>query len=143
VRDIEQSPLADKNMQRVTAVKVPNPAFMRGIQCISTCLGCLVISPSVLLSCGHTFCETCVVDITEERHNIHHISTIKCPFCANDETFSPRLLPPRAGYRILSLDGGGVRGIALIHLLAAIEKQCFGIPIFYLFDFIVGTSIGG
>jgi patatin-like phospholipase/acyl hydrolase len=28
-------------------------------------------------------------------------------------------------------------------LLAAIENQCFGIPITYLFDFIIGTSIGG
>lgn len=49
---------------------------------------------------------------------------------------------PTAGARILSLDGGGSRGVILIELLRAIEKAA-GHPINQLFDLICGTSTGG
>lgn len=44
--------------------------------------------------------------------------------------------------RILSLDGGGVRGIAEVRILAYIEKET-KLPICELFDLIGGTSAGG
>jgi len=59
------------------------------------------------------------------------------------EAFSPRLLPIESGYRILSLDGGGVKGLAQLTTLRHIEKKCFQIPVTQLFDLIIGTSIGG
>lgn len=46
------------------------------------------------------------------------------------------------GVRILSLDGGGIRGLACIRMLREIERQT-GRPIYDLFDLIVGTSSGG
>jgi calcium-independent phospholipase A2-gamma len=53
------------------------------------------------------------------------------------------LKPPNGrGVRILSLDGGGIRGLACIRMLREIERQT-GRPIYDLFDFIVGTSSGG
>lgn len=46
------------------------------------------------------------------------------------------------GYRLLSLDGGGIRGIVLCLMLIAIEKEV-GKPIKECFDWIAGTSTGG
>ncbi len=45
-------------------------------------------------------------------------------------------------FRILSIDGGGIRGLIPALLLAELEKQT-GRPIAELFDLIVGTSTGG
>jgi uncharacterized protein len=44
--------------------------------------------------------------------------------------------------RVLSIDGGGMRGIIPAMILAEIEHRC-GKPISRLFDLIVGTSTGG
>lgn len=49
--------------------------------------------------------------------------------------------PPKL-FRILSLDGGGIRGIIPALILAEIEKRT-GKRIHQLFDFIAGTSTGG
>jgi patatin-like phospholipase/acyl hydrolase len=68
---------------------------------------------------------------------------IECPFHRSSEAFSPRILPVQSGFRILSLDGGGVKGIAQLAIMKRIEKECFGIPIVQLFDLIVGTNVGG
>jgi len=46
-----------------------------------------------------------------------------------------------AGSRILTLDGGGMKGIMEIELLDQIEKAT-GRRIVELFDWIVGTSVG-
>lgn len=44
--------------------------------------------------------------------------------------------------KVLSIDGGGIRGIIPLTVLAEIER-CSGKPISELFDFIAGTSTGG
>ncbi|KAH3860848.1 hypothetical protein DPMN_023771 [Dreissena polymorpha] len=44
--------------------------------------------------------------------------------------------------RVLCLDGGGIRGIIILEILEAIEKEA-GKPIKDLFDWIGGTSTGG
>jgi patatin-like phospholipase/acyl hydrolase len=44
--------------------------------------------------------------------------------------------------RVLSIDGGGIRGVIPALVLAEIEKRS-GKPIFELFDLIAGTSTGG
>ena len=48
----------------------------------------------------------------------------------------------RKNLRILSLDGGGIRGLVLTQLLIAIEQEAER-PIHTLFDYLVGTSTGG
>ena len=46
------------------------------------------------------------------------------------------------GMRVLSLEGGGIRGLALIWMLQAIERRT-GRPIHELFDLVAGSSTGG
>lgn len=53
-----------------------------------------------------------------------------------------RPLPQGRGLRILSLDGGGMKGMATVRLLRQLELRT-GRPIHSLFDLIVGTSTGG
>lgn len=49
---------------------------------------------------------------------------------------------PKKTVRVLSIDGGGIRGIIPALILAEIEKLT-GKPIYQLFDLIAGTSTGG
>jgi patatin-like phospholipase/acyl hydrolase len=50
--------------------------------------------------------------------------------------------PHRSRFQVLSLDGGGVRGIFTAALLAGLEEMT-GTPVAAHFDLIVGTSTGG
>ena len=55
---------------------------------------------------------------------------------------TPLELSIHNGQRILSLDGGGLKGLILIEVLIHIEKLT-GKKIVELFDWIVGSSTGG
>lgn len=46
------------------------------------------------------------------------------------------------GLRVLSIDGGGVKGIVAIRVLAALERR-LGRPLHEVFDLVVGCSAGG
>ena len=50
--------------------------------------------------------------------------------------------PPARIRRVLSIDGGGIRGIIPAMVIAHIEKR-MGKPAYELFDLMVGTSTGG
>ncbi|KAL9078313.1 MAG: hypothetical protein Q9157_002776 [Trypethelium eluteriae] len=56
-----------------------------------------------------------------------------------------QFVPPTAGARILSLDGGGIRGVVPLVYLRKIEEHIsgFGAPIQDYFDLVCGTSAGG
>ncbi|KRZ04482.1 Calcium-independent phospholipase A2-gamma [Trichinella zimbabwensis] len=46
------------------------------------------------------------------------------------------------GIRLLSIDGGGTRGLMAIEILEALESACAGYRIHELFDYMVGVSTG-
>lgn len=46
------------------------------------------------------------------------------------------------GGRILCLDGGGIRGLVLIVVLRAVQRQAGSAPVKHIFDWIAGTSTG-
>jgi hypothetical protein len=107
------------------------------------CCGCLLLPTATTLLCGHSFCETCVTEIIGFNHVLHSLQTLPCIFCKEEKTYHPKFLPAGAGYRLLSLDAGGVRGLFYIRVLQWLETQCFDIPIRYLFDFFIGVGVGG
>ncbi|KAF5687085.1 hypothetical protein FCIRC_2473 [Fusarium circinatum] len=100
------------------------------------CLGCLFGRPEYRLPCEHVICETCVEDFDDTAVD-KRSSSDKWPFVTT-------IRPPLCGLRVLSLDGGGVRGIIELTVLNRLEKEIgLGIPIGSFFDLIVGTSTGG
>ncbi|KAI4844618.1 FabD/lysophospholipase-like protein [Aureobasidium sp. EXF-8845] len=111
----------------------------------ASCYGCLVNIPQHPLPCGHVLCANCVRDCGTRAHG--KIKLEHCPLHTHT-TFEPpweiTQKIDRVGIRILSLDGGGMRGIMELEVLRAIEKALGGnIRIQSFFDLIVGTSTGG
>ncbi|KRY60151.1 Protein dif-1 [Trichinella britovi] len=47
-----------------------------------------------------------------------------------------------SGIRLLSIDGGGTRGLMALEILEALESACAGYRIHELFDYMVGVSTG-
>lgn len=106
------------------------------------CFGCLLAVPTEPLHCcDQALCVACC-QLMQSKNNG------ACLFCGQSATTRPwraqLLSRPElaAGYRILTLDGGGVRGLVQLTVMTAIEQK-LGLSIKQLFDFIVGTSTGG
>ena len=69
----------------------------------------------------------------------------RCPVCLDvfPKPFQIRPQPPTAGGRVLSLDGGGVKGIIELEILQQLCDLVGGdLSVDNLFDMVVGTSIG-
>lgn len=115
----------------------------------TSCFSCLIAPPEHALPCGHVLCTPCVqaFGVTRGRYKIE---MTYCPLHheESDGQFRPRwpvmIKPSSAGVRVLSLDGGGVRGIIELIIMQEIERALGpGLPIQAFFDLIVGTSTGG
>ncbi|MBE8986279.1 patatin-like phospholipase family protein [Nostoc sp. LEGE 12450] len=81
--------------------------------------------------------EETKTDQTEDPVNIQQVQILTQE--ESPETMNTKARPK---YKILSIDGGGIRGIIPALLLAEIERRTQK-PIFSLFDLITGTSSGG
>ncbi|KAM3089514.1 hypothetical protein ACMFMG_001101 [Clarireedia jacksonii] len=112
----------------------------------TTCFACLGALPEHSLPCGHVLCTRCVEAFGRSSHKtlleLHY-----CPlhnFEKWDQPWQIKIKPVHAGVRVLSLDGGGIRGIVELETLHAIETELGGdLRIQAFFDLIVGTSTGG
>ncbi|KAI9717966.1 MAG: hypothetical protein M1828_007058 [Chrysothrix sp. TS-e1954] len=123
--------------------------FTRGheehFKSLLTCYGCLMGVPRHPLPCGHALCSACV-----KSYGVHDANLVllkNCPLHPA-QIFEPawvvKFKPDFAGVRVLSLDGGGVRGILELEILKGIENALGGeLRIQTMFDLIVGTSTGG
>ncbi len=111
------------------------------------CLACLVKECMVFLPCQHGLCERCFRTCAgEKRSDIAvQLGINSCPLCC--QTWQKRFgawFSPRNSYRIMSLDGGGIKGVvAVMSMRRLLEETGLSIPFHAYFDLIVGTSIGG
>jgi hypothetical protein len=99
------------------------------------CLACLLDIPTEVLECDHFLCVTCCKELRKD-------GVVECPFCNHKKEWAHVDIPEGAGFRVLAISGAGVRGLVSTLLLQHIEDQ-LSIPIYQLFDIIVGTSAGG
>jgi len=114
------------------------------------CYACFFGRPEYRLPCNHAICAICVQDFDETPKEsgypgLHiHRSCVVCLASGDGWPYEMRVKPRLAGVRILSLDGGGVRGIVELVVLKKLEEQTgLGIPLGSFFDLMVGTSAGG
>jgi patatin-like phospholipase/acyl hydrolase len=70
------------------------------------------------------------------------VNILSFPSLSTEKLQENKNQTPQPKYKILSIDGGGIRGIIPALVLAEIEKRTQK-PIFSLFDLIAGTSTGG
>lgn len=106
-----------------------------------TCFHCLFRCPNIILPCQHSFCYECATYISK---NSDSVEVNDCPLCGScNWNYHIPLHPPESGLRILTLDGGGVRGIIELEVLRCLQTTIgVDIPIQSYFDLIVGTSTG-
>lgn len=120
--------------------------YLSDLKTHKTCLACLLRSPEKVLTCGHALCDVCVQYFgsrCSEARDVYRLDD--CVLCGTNNERTPlQILPPTAGIRVLSLDGGGVRGIVPLVLLRKLESHLdgFQLPIRDFFDFVCGTSAG-
>ena len=97
------------------------------------CLGCLDNTNFSMLPCGHLICLECA-----KRNDI-----CECFFCGNKFVWCSNAdsFPSTSGARILSLDGGGVRGLIELYFLEYMCKHT-NLSCRDLFDVCAGVSVG-
>lgn len=115
------------------------------------CFACLESVSRIFFPCKHGICDNCYRNLTSSEQVSNTLLTCcgfsscdTCPFCQtylND--FEVILPPPTASARILSLDGGGAKGIVSIKVLKSLERELgYDIPFYRYFDLFIGTSAG-
>ncbi|KAF9729766.1 hypothetical protein PMIN01_11699 [Paraphaeosphaeria minitans] len=89
-------------------------------------------------------CEDCCKELGHHFDTDPHLHVFDhCPICELPCQFAVRVKPVTAGFRVLSIDGGGIRAVIPIQFLRALE-QAIGLdmPVQEHFDLSYGTSSG-
>jgi hypothetical protein len=113
----------------------------------TACFCCLFEIPQHPLPCGHVICTPCL-KVFGQTISPAAIDLDQCPIetgiASRFNNCRVFLTPKTAGIRILTLDGGGIKGIAELEVLRLIERALGSkLAIQNFFDLIVGTSTGG
>lgn len=119
-------------------------ACFQELKSSTCCLVCLACPPQHVLRCGHAVCDWCVRRIgTPHRWKAYHYIVKTCVICRAPAELSVMLKPPTAGVRVLSVDGGGVRGVVPLRFLELIQTALGpNGQVSDYFDFAMGTSAG-
>uniref|UniRef100_A0A915PUM9 PNPLA domain-containing protein n=1 Tax=Setaria digitata TaxID=48799 RepID=A0A915PUM9_9BILA len=148
---------ANVKAQRIKAVRVPKSAIFDRTKLLVSSLLSAETDGSVMLRtrelCKH------YMDYPEARtagFQFHDSVVKKLKLClrrSNDGILREHVrqfltlvgevsMPRGAGVRVLSLDGGGTRGVLGLHVLEALENSLNGSKVVEVFDLIVGVSTG-
>lgn len=125
--------------ERIHELKLPWNIFRSN----RTCLCCLRRKRENTLTCGHSICDVCVQIFGHKLFNAEYQFQVdQCLLCQSG-TLEVILKPPTAGVRILSIDGGGIRGVVPLEFLGMLQDLVgLDCPIQNLFDLAFGTSSG-
>lgn len=110
-----------------------------------TCFTCLRRRQQYNLPCGHCICENCVRVFGRRSHEDPWLFDVdSCFFCGiTTSGVVVKILPPTAGIRVLTLDGGGVRGLTTLEFLRHLQdKLDLPYPVQENFDVVFGTGSG-
>ncbi|KAK3616763.1 hypothetical protein LTR22_026959 [Elasticomyces elasticus] len=109
------------------------------------CSICILRRPEHVLKCRHAICDHCARTFGEPRATEEYTYIFRvCVTCGAGTDLLVRLKPPTAGIRILSVDGGGVRGIVPLEFLHLLQRSLgSSCRLQDLFDLALGTSAGG
>ncbi|KAM3064705.1 hypothetical protein ACMFMF_011797 [Clarireedia jacksonii] len=112
---------------------------------MSTCLYCVQRMPEHVLKCGHAICDICVMIFGTRSRGLEYVYDMEtCLLCQSEQLLRIRLLPPTCRARLMSVDGGGARGIVPLEYLYALQNTIgLNYPLQDHFDFGIGTSSGG
>ncbi|KAK0798267.1 hypothetical protein LTR75_009566 [Friedmanniomyces endolithicus] len=115
----------------------------------TVCFTCLMNLPDLEhgLQCGHVLCTACLRYLGQVVPG-RSVEILECPIggalCSFREPFRVHLKPASCGIRVLTFDGGGIRGIVQLEILRRLEREFGGsLRIQSFFDLVVGTSTGG
>lgn len=106
-----------------------------------TCLCCLRRKPEHVYTCGHALCDVCVE--IYENAVLSQEYCYELPTCIHCEAgrLIAKIKSSTAGVRILSIDGGGVRGVVPLEFLDLLQKEVReACPIQDLFDLAIDIS---
>jgi hypothetical protein len=109
------------------------------------CLICLRRTPQYTLPCGCCICENCVRVLgRRSQYDPWLFEVDSCFWCGlTTNGVVVKTLPPTAGVRVLTFDGGGVRGVATLQYMQLLQDEVdLPFPIQENFDVVFGTSIG-
>jgi len=108
-----------------------------------TCYYCLRRTSEHPLSCEHVICDVCVRNVGYETSTFDSQYRIDaCLFCRTGKLIVG-LRPSTAGLRILSIDGGGTRGVIAVGIMDLLQSILGSVwRIQDLFDIAYGTSVG-
>lgn len=123
-----------------------NFAVLQNITSYDTCLSCIRRRPQYGFPCGHLICRNCIRTFTPKSNSDPWMYVPEsCHVCGQTaHGISIREFPETSRLRVLSIDGGGIRGSAPIGFLKAIQDE-IDIPYYdvqHSFDVKVGTSSG-